>query len=153
MRRKEKQVTSQKEIDAIIYRSEVCRLAMAKDNSPYMVPLCFGYDGEAIYVHTAAKGKKIDYFEANPNVCFELESGVRVLPTEDLACKWSFKYESVIGFGSIAELVDPEDKAFGLNQIMRHYSGKEWSFREKDQKKTRVWKIAIQSLTAKKSTR
>ena len=153
MRRKEKQVTRPQEIDAIIYRSEVCRLAMARDNRPYLVPLCFGYDGEAIYLHTAAEGRKIDFFEANPHVCFELESGVRILPAEDLACKWSFKYESVIGFGTITELVTPDEKVFGLNQIMRHYAGKEWDFQNHEVKKTRVWKITIASLTAKKSTR
>jgi nitroimidazol reductase NimA-like FMN-containing flavoprotein (pyridoxamine 5'-phosphate oxidase superfamily) len=153
MRRKEKQVTNPTEIDAIIYRSEVCRLAMARDNSPYMVPLCFGYDGEAIYLHTAMEGQKIDYIQANPRVCFELESGVRILPSEDMACKWSFKFESVIGFGTISELVEPGEKEHGLNQIMHHYSGKEWSFRKKAFDKARVWKITIDSMTAKKSTR
>ena len=153
MRRKEKQVTNPQEIDAIIYRSDVCRLAMARDNSPYLVPLCFGYDGEAIYLHTAHRGKKIEFFEASPRVCFEFESGVRVLPAEDLACQWSFKYESVIGFGTIGELVDPAEKAYGLNQVMRHYSSEEWTLEENNLKKTRVWKVSIQSLTAKKSTR
>jgi nitroimidazol reductase NimA-like FMN-containing flavoprotein (pyridoxamine 5'-phosphate oxidase superfamily) len=153
MRRKEKQVTNPQEIDAIIYRSEVCRLAMARDNIPYMVPLSFGYDGEAVYLHTAREGRKIDFFEANPQVCFELECGVRILPAEDIACNWSFHYESVIGFGTIAELVDPTEKEYGFNQVMRHYSGKEWSFKEKNLIKARVWKITIQSLSAKKSTR
>ena len=153
MRRKEKQVTNPQEIDAIIYRSEVCRLAMARDNTPYLVPLCFGYDGEAIYLHTAPVGQKIEFFQANPQVCFEFECGVRVLPAEDMACKWSFKYESVIGLGTIAELVDPAEKEFGFNQVMRHYSGKEWPIKAKEIKKARVWKISIHSVTAKKSTR
>ena len=152
MRRKEKQVSSRKAIDAIIYRSQVCRLAMARNNTPYMVPLCFGYDGEAFYLHTALEGRKIEFFENNPQVCFELENGVRILPAEDMACKWSFKYESVIGFGTIVELIDSADKAHGLNQIMVHYSGKEWPFKQKNIRKTRVWKVVIQSLTAKKST-
>jgi nitroimidazol reductase NimA-like FMN-containing flavoprotein (pyridoxamine 5'-phosphate oxidase superfamily) len=153
MIRKEKQVTSAREIDAIIFRSEICRLAMARDNEPYLLPLCFGYDGKAVYLHTAATGQKIEFFETNPKVCVEFENGVKVLPDDDMACKWSFRYESVIAFGTVAELVDPVDKAYGLNQVMRHYSGREWAMPEKGMGKTRVWKISIESMTAKKSTR
>ncbi|MGD8833836.1 MAG: pyridoxamine 5'-phosphate oxidase family protein [Desulfobacteraceae bacterium] len=56
MRREDKQITDRKEIDAIIHGSKVCRLAMSKENQPYLVPLSFGYDGKAIYVHTAGTG-------------------------------------------------------------------------------------------------
>jgi nitroimidazol reductase NimA-like FMN-containing flavoprotein (pyridoxamine 5'-phosphate oxidase superfamily) len=30
-------------------------LGLAKDNSPYIVPVSFGYDGDAIYFHTTKK--------------------------------------------------------------------------------------------------
>ncbi|MEJ2156277.1 MAG: pyridoxamine 5'-phosphate oxidase family protein [Desulfobacteraceae bacterium] len=151
MRRKEKQITDRKEIDAIIHASLVCRMAMARENKPYLVPLSFGYDGSAIYLHTAAEGHKIDYIEANPNVCVEFEHQVQVLEDDNQACKWSFRFQSVIGFGTIRELVDPSRKEQGLNHIMKHYSHKEWSFNLKAVAKTRVWKIDIHSLQGKRS--
>ena len=151
MRRKEKQIGDRSDIDDIICSSSVCRLAMSKDGRPYLVPVCFGYDGQCLYIHTAAEGKKIDCFEANNEVCFEFERNVQVKPDESRPCKWSVSFESVIGEGKIIELTDPADKQYGLNRIMRQYSGKEWSFESKALDATRVWKITIASICGKRS--
>ncbi len=151
MRRDEKQIVDRKEIDTIIDASQVCRLAMAKDNQPYLVPLSFGYDGEALYIHTADAGLKIDYFESNPNVCFEFEHQVQLIPDDNQACKWSFSFESVIGHGTIHELTAPIEKELGLNHIMRHYSNRDWQYNQKAVAKTRIWKIDIDKVTGKRS--
>ena len=60
-------------MDDIIRGSNVCRIALAKDNIPYIVPVSFGYDGESIYIHTAKEGKKINIIKNNNNLCFEFE--------------------------------------------------------------------------------
>jgi len=152
MRRKEKQISDRTEIDAIITAGIVCRLAMSRNDQPYLVPLSYGYDGQAFYFHTAVEGRKIDYFEANSRVCFEIEGDVRLKRDENQACKWSIFFESVIGEGHIKELASPKDKQYGLNQIMRHYSGKEWDFDAKVLAKARVWKITIDTISGKRST-
>jgi len=151
MRRKEKEITDRSEIDAIINASVVCRLALASDNQPYLVPLSFGYDGHAIYVHTAGEGKKIDFFTANNRVCVEFERNVGLKTHAELACKWSVHFESVIGDGTIQELTGTRDKQYGLNQIMRHYSGKDWEFDMKAMARTRVWKVVLTSISGKRS--
>jgi len=149
MRRKDKEIASRAQIDEIIHDSNVCRLALSKEDSPYLVPMSFGYDGESIYVHTSQAGKKIAYFEANSRVCFEVERNVHLRCHDMSACKWSFSYESVIGFGTIQEVIQPAEKIFALNQIMNHYSGREWDFDEDILNKVRVWKILIKALTGK----
>jgi nitroimidazol reductase NimA-like FMN-containing flavoprotein (pyridoxamine 5'-phosphate oxidase superfamily) len=151
MRRQDKEITGQEQLDAIIRGSLVCRLALAKDNAPYLVPVSFGYDGQAIYLHTALSGKKIEYFTANPQVCFEFERQVELRRDPHSACKWSFNYESVIGYGVISELVAPREKEHALNQIMRQYSGRDWPFEKESIAKVRTWKITIHSLTGKQS--
>jgi nitroimidazol reductase NimA-like FMN-containing flavoprotein (pyridoxamine 5'-phosphate oxidase superfamily) len=151
MRRKDKEIASREEIDGIIRDSLVCRLALSLGGSPYIVPFSFGYDGEAIYVHTARRGKKIGYFEGNPAVCFEFDRGVKLHRKEGLACGWSLSFESVIGQGTIHELTDPGEKGSGLNQIMLQYSDREWDFDPATLSKTRVWKVAIESITGKRS--
>ncbi len=151
MRRKDKLVEDRKEIDAIIGNSDVCRLAMAMGDQPYLVPLSFGYDGQAIYLHTADRGKKIDHFKANPKVCFEFESNVKIVAHPTVACKWSVAFETVIGFGTIEEMTTPEEKQYGLKQIMRHYSGKDWDLDGPGMPRTRVWRITLQSLTGKRA--
>ena len=151
MRRKEKEIIDRKEIDAIIEAAPVCRMAMARDNQPYVVPLSFGYDGSSVYIHTADEGKKIDMIRANPNVCLEFEHQVEVLPDDDLPCKWSFTYQSVIAFGTISELKEPSQKEEGLTHVMRHYSDGELVYNPKAVAKTRVWKIEIDSMKGKRS--
>jgi nitroimidazol reductase NimA-like FMN-containing flavoprotein (pyridoxamine 5'-phosphate oxidase superfamily) len=151
MRRKEKQIEERSEIDTIIHAAQVCRLAMCMNDRPYLVPLSFGYDGRALYLHTAVEGKKIDHFIANKQVCFEFEHNVRIKADEELACKWSTAYESIIGEGQIDELTDPQEKAHGLNQIMQHYSGKSWTFKSEALAKTRLWKVTIASICGKRS--
>ncbi len=151
MRRKEKEIKDRGAIDAIINASEVCRVALAKDNQPYLVPLSFGYDGRAIYLHTAVEGKKVEFIKANNRVCVEFEHSARLKTHEQLACKWSMLYESVIGDGTIQELIETRDKQYGLNQIMRHYSGKDWDFDAGAMDRTRVWKIVLGSISGKRS--
>ena len=151
MRRREKQVESRADVDAIIAGSDVCRLALAVDDEPYLVPLSFGYDGDAIYVHTARKGKKIDYFEANNRVCFEFERNVRFVHGGDDACEATFSFESVIGYGTIGELVDFDQKTYALSQITSRYAGPQTVFDPKEVAKVRVWKISIDSVDGKRS--
>ena len=151
MRRSDKAISSRRQIDEIMRGSLVCRVAMAKDNAPYVVPMSFGYDGAAIYFHTAPAGKKIEYFEANPQVCFEFERNVELRRDPQIACKWSFNFESVIGYGTISELAGPAQKEHALDEIMRQYSGGTWPFESASVAKVRVWRIAITSMTGKES--
>lgn len=151
MRRKDREIADRGEINEIIQGSEVCRLGLSVGDSPYVVPVSFGYDGDAVYLHTAREGKKIEHFEANDSVCLEFERNVRVVMDSHSACKWSFLYESVIGYGRIRELVAPEEKEYGMSQIALQYSGKPGPFADDALSKTRVWKISIDSITGKRS--
>ena len=151
MRRTDKEIESREEMDAIIRGSHVCRIALAMDNMPYIVPVSFGYDGESIYIHTAKEGKKINHFKNSNNICFEFERNVKLIGSQENACKWTFSYESVIGFGKIHELESLGQREIGLNKIMSQYSGKEWVFGEDKLNDIRVWKIEIASMTGKRS--
>lgn len=151
MRRREKEIASREEIDEIIRGCLVCRLALALENEPYLVPVSFGYDGESLFFHTASSGRKIDFLETNNRVCFEFERNVKLQPDADVSCMWTFTFESVIGEGSVFELTDPEEKTGGLDQVMLHYSGRQWEFNQKLLSMTRVWRIRIDSISGKRS--
>lgn len=150
MRRSEKEI-QRKDIDAVIRKALVCRLAMAKDNIPYIIPLSFGYDGENIYIHTAKEGKKVDIFLENPDVCFEFENEVELIRSERSACQWSFSFQSIIGHGKIREIVTLLEKKKALGEIMNQYSSKKWNFIDSAVQSVRVWRIEIISLTGKQS--
>ena len=139
MRKTNKEITDRKEIDDIINNSLVCRFAMCKNNIPYMVPLSFGYDGKNLYVHTAVEGRKIEFWETNPLICFEFDKDVKTITNEEKACKWSTAFKSVIGYGKIEEIAkkvladnpkavadyqkNPGSIGFLIGQLMRASGG------------------------------
>lgn len=150
MRRLDKLITDRTQIDQLIHQSRVCRIAMAMDNEPYLVPMNFGYDGLAVYLHTATQGRKIDFFETNPRVCLEFEASSQLHADPEVACRWTSEFASVIGYGVIRELTGDDQKRDGLNQIMQHYSGHDdWEFAPEKVSPTRVWRIEIESLSGK----
>src|SRR5271157_1176991 len=107
MRRSEREIKERAVIDATIRQCLVCRLGLADGVEPYIVPLCFGYDGEALYFHSASDGRKIDILRKNNRVCFEFDIPEGMREAEQ-GCRWGIKYRSVIGFGT-AEIVDDHE--------------------------------------------
>jgi nitroimidazol reductase NimA-like FMN-containing flavoprotein (pyridoxamine 5'-phosphate oxidase superfamily) len=151
MRRKEKEITERVIIDTVINRALICHLACTRNDQPYIVPISFGYDGRCIYFHSSPAGKKISILKENPQVCLTFEIDVEIVNDPDNACDWDFHYSSVIAEGKAEEITQLPEKALALNQIMEHYSGKTWSFPENKLKKTSIWRIRLESVSAKKS--
>ncbi len=150
MRKKEKEITAHGEIESIIGKSLVCRLAFSENNRPYIVPLCFGYKDHTLYFHCAPEGRKMEILRKNNQVCFEFDID-QELVKDDQACKFDMKYRSVIGFGRASVVEDPESKRKALAAIMEHYTGKSYAFPEETLKKTAVVKIEVESLSGKKA--
>ena len=151
MRRKDKEVTDRKLLDRIIQGSEFCHLACCLDDRPYLIPLSFGYDGQAIYIHTAPQGKKILIFEHNPWVWLSFVLQADLLTDPDQACQWSVRFSSVQAEGKISEITEIADKKYALDQIMIHYSGREWDIAANQLTGTRAWKISLENITGKVS--
>ncbi len=150
MRRKDKKISDESGIKAIIKKANVCRLGMVNGNKPYIVPLCFGYHDNVIYFHGTLKGQKIDLIRKNPNVCFEFDTVTETLESEN-ACDWSMKYQSVIGFGKALFIEGSEEKRKALSIIMAQYTDRLFQFPENKLKATAVIKVEIESMTGKQS--
>ncbi len=151
MRKKEKAITERELINRIIDQSQICHLACCLDNQPYVIPISFGYDGNTIYFHTARAGKKNEIFLKNPQVCLGFESTVNLITDQENACGWTFDFQSVIATGEIEEITQPDLKKYGLNQIMLHYSGRNWKMPEREISKTKIWGVKLKTITGKRS--
>jgi nitroimidazol reductase NimA-like FMN-containing flavoprotein (pyridoxamine 5'-phosphate oxidase superfamily) len=150
LRRKEKEITDIKEIESIIQKSQVCRLALADEGLPYIVPLCFGYKNKMLYFHSAKEGQKIDILRRNLQVCFEFDIDARIRSGKT-ACAWGMAYKSVIGYGTASLVEDPEEKQKDLDIIMRQYSEGELEYSAKALAEMLVIKVDISRMTGKKS--
>lgn len=149
MRRKDREITDPAEMMAILDSAPVCRLALADGGEPYVVPLCFGVEGGAIYVHSALEGKKIGMLRNNPRCCVEVDVTEGPLP-DDNPCSWEMRYRSVICTGTARFLTENAEKRRALNCILAHYGGEEHDFSEKNLERVCVIRIDIQDMTGKK---
>jgi uncharacterized protein len=154
MRKKDKEITDIKQIESIIYRADVCRVAFANDNIPYIVTMNFGYTGgdrQKLFFHCANEGKKLIMIRNNNYVCFEIDTDHEVIKGE-IGCDWTMKYSSVVGYGKITIVTDENEKKKGLDHIMTHYGGKgDYCYDEKVLLRTTVLKLEISEMTGKKT--
>ena len=76
MRRNEREVSEIAVIEEIIKKADVCRIALAVDNIPYIVTMNFGYTStpeQVLFFHCANEGRKLDMIRKNNLVCFEMD--------------------------------------------------------------------------------
>jgi nitroimidazol reductase NimA-like FMN-containing flavoprotein (pyridoxamine 5'-phosphate oxidase superfamily) len=153
MRRKDREISESKEIETIISRCDVCRVAFASGNVPYIVTMNFGYRGgdvPVLYFHCAPEGRKIEMINKNNYVCFEMDTDHEIFKGEK-GCDWGMNFSSVVGYGNLFIIKDKHEKIAGLNHIMNQYGGSgTYSFDEKVLAKTTVLRLDITAMTAKR---
>ena len=88
------------EYDALIKRQNVSRIAFCAGGAPYIAPFMYVFDGKYLYFLSTKYGRKIEYFNSNPNVSVEIEEYA-----PDLS---SFTFVSLQGF--LEEVHGPTQK-------------------------------------------
>ena len=150
MRRKEREITDKNFLDEILMNSTVCRIAINDNEYPYIVALNYGYSNNALYIHCAKAGKKIDLLKANNKVSFQIEYGSEII-THDESCKWTTKYRSVVGVGEIEIITEFSDKIHGLNILMEHSGKLNNEYNSKAVDHILILKLNIKQLTGKQA--
>jgi nitroimidazol reductase NimA-like FMN-containing flavoprotein (pyridoxamine 5'-phosphate oxidase superfamily) len=155
MRKKDREIKDAKELEEILQKADVCRIAFAVDATPYIVTMNFGYiwkDHLTLYFHCAKEGKKLELMKRNNMVCFEMDTDHEIVEAS-VACDWSMKYRSIVGIGSLETVTEEDEKKKGLDCIMDHYGfdGR----KEYDQKVlnvTEILKLTVTEFTGKKKS-
>ena len=137
-------------MEAILSKATVCRLGLADENGPYVVPLSFGYEDNILYFHGGARGRKVSMLRNNSNVCFEVDVDVEVMLSET-GCGSTIRYRSVIGFGKARFIEGHAEKKRALNVIMRHYTGREFDLADNDVRRATVFCVEIESMSGKQA--
>jgi uncharacterized protein len=154
LRRRDKAITDVAELHRILDEASVLRLAMVDDGVPYVVPVNFAREGDDLWIHCAGQGRKLDCLRRNAAVCVEADTCIEIVrgPDDDACTGWTTRYESVIGAGAADIVEDPQDKARGLQAIMRKFSGRGgWTFSPAAVAGTSVLRVRLASLTGKRS--
>ena len=152
MTKRERQITDEKQILAILDAGKVLHLGLCVDNEPYVVPMNYGYLHEngklTVYLHSAVRGKKLDMLRANPRVFFEIETDVMpfagVMP-----CQYGMVYSSVMGKGTASIVEDVEEKKKAMSILMKTQTGKDFEFNDRLVSIVAVIRIDVAEYTAK----
>jgi len=83
----------------ILGRSHVARVACSRQGQPYIVPISYDFDGEALYGFSTL-GQKVIWMRENPRVCVEVEE-----------IDNRFQWTTVLVFGHYEELRGDEHAA------------------------------------------
>lgn len=157
MRRKEREITDIGELLAILQKCTVCRLALANNNRPYVVPLNYGYryanNRFTLYFHSAREGKKIDMIKKNNFACFEVDCDTALIEGKE-PCQCSYAYKSIVGFGQITIVEERAEKTIALNELTKQQTGKEavYEFTDEQLDWVLVFKLDIIELSGKQKT-
>ena len=155
MRRKDREVTDPKEIEAILEEAKILHLGINDEGCPYVVPLHYGYDFEegklTLYMHCAKEGHKLDLIRKDPRVCAQIDCRVEEVSGGDIPCKYGSRFASVIGRGT-AEIVEGEEKIKGLMILMKHQTGRDFEFSPEMAAGVKVVRVSIAELSAKART-
>jgi len=150
MRRNDKNM-GMDETKSFLRDARVGRLAMSKDDEPYVIPINFVYFNRKIFFHCAREGQKISYLSTNSLVCFEVDEflGVRKGCTP---CTSTVKYRSVIAFGKASFVEDVDVKKDALTLLVKKYGGdSSGSFDEETFERTLLVAITVERMTGKQS--
>lgn len=157
MRRKDREVTDNKEILNIIQNCDSMTMALLDEGKPYLLPMNFGYEYEneklVFYFHSAKQGTKLDLISKKNDVWFSMDCEHKLIGGEK-ACDFTMEYASVIGSGKIYIINETDEKIKALKLIMKKYTdGKEYEFEAKQTDAIAILKIEVEQYTAKKSVK
>jgi nitroimidazol reductase NimA-like FMN-containing flavoprotein (pyridoxamine 5'-phosphate oxidase superfamily) len=131
----------------VLKRASIARLACARDNQPYVVPVHVYFDGDWLYSF-ATLGQKIAWMRENPRVCVQVDEIVD-------RTQWA----TVIAFGTYEELLHmPSQEAERQRAQELFQSAPEWwepaaSNPRREVRMAMVYRIRIESLTGRLAER
>ena len=143
-------IENREEINEVIQACKTCYLAMSENDVPYVLPMNFALDGNAVILHSAQFGRMWETLKKNPNVCINWTLGEDLAwQDERVGCSYRVKSKSTIVEGTVEIVDDYDEKERCLTLLMAQYSDREFKFNAPAVKNVGVIKVKIQHISAK----
>jgi len=144
---------SLREMELLLERKPVGRLAVTTEDGPYIVALNYLFFEGSIYFHSGPSGRKMEALQADSRVCFLVdEVGPQVL--WDRGCGISQVYKSVVCSGKAEFVEGALEKKRMLERMVQKYVPSSYPLSpmtDQNVKKTAVVRIVIESMTGKEN--
>lgn len=157
VRRKDRQVTDEPWICAMLRETALATLATLDGEQPFLHMNLFAFDEgkHVIYMHTARLGRTRSNIMRNTRVCFGVSEMGRLLPA-NTALEMSVEYASVVVFGRASLVSDPVEARHGLQLLLDKYfahlnSGTDYRpITDEELARTQVYRIEIDEWSGKR---
>jgi nitroimidazol reductase NimA-like FMN-containing flavoprotein (pyridoxamine 5'-phosphate oxidase superfamily) len=123
------------------------RLACARGDQPYIVPIYFSYDGKDLYGVTTL-GQKVEWMRSNPLVCLEIDQQAN-----------HYLWMSVVVFGRYEEILDTQKyehaRAHALEVLQKRTMWWEPAcvpIEKREQRSPIFYRIHIERMTGRRAT-
>ena len=141
-------------VHGILDAGHIAQVGFVQDGAPLVVPMLYGREGDALFLHGARKARIVRLLERSPQVCANvtLLDGV-VIARSMFHC--SMNYRSVTVFGHPQLVTDREEKLHAMELIGEHLLPGRWSetreSHDREIRMTGVLRLPIESASAKVS--
>ena len=120
------EIKSYEKIIKFLSEEHIGRIAsIDKDGYPQVIPMNFAFSNDSIYMHSYPKGEKLENIIRNNKVGFEVDRELEFLPSyfshPTDASQADTLYVSVVIKGEAILVEDYQEKALGLNAMMKKY--------------------------------
>ena len=145
-------------IRAFLREAKVGHIASARDGQPFINPTTFWFDeaNHQIVFHSNITGRVRANIQSNPRVCFVASELGKLLPA-NVALEFSLQFRSVVVFGEVRVISDPEETRRLLYGLIHKYfpamtARKEFrEITDKELKRTSVYAIQIMEWSGKEN--
>jgi hypothetical protein len=139
-------------IHGILDEGLICHLAFHANGSPHVIPTAYGRDGDQVYVHGAAANRALRALCHGEPACLTVTL-VDGLVLARSAFHQSMNYRSVILYGGMREVTEPDERVHGLQVMIEHMVPGRWKDvrgpNETELKRTLVLALRIDEGSAK----
>ncbi len=113
-------------IHAILDEALVCHVAFARDGQPFVVPMAFARDGDALYLHGSTGNRTLRALAAGAEVCVTVTL-LDGLVLARSAFHHSFNYRSVVIYATATQVTDGAERASALRALIEHVAPGRWN--------------------------
>ena len=139
-------------VNQILDEAFLCHVGFVAEGQPYVIPMSYGRDGDALYIHGSVASRMLRNLDQGVPVCITVTL-VDGLVLARSVFNHSMNYRSVIILGTATLVDDPAEKLAALRALSEHILPNRWDDsrqpNEKELKATSVLRLPINEFSAK----
>src|SRR5208337_5387270 len=139
-------------VNQILDEAVLCHVGFAVDGQPFVIPMSYGRDGDALYIHGSVASRMLRNLDQGVPVCITVTL-VDGLVLARSVFNHSMNYRSVVILGRATLVDDPAKKLAALRALSEHILPHRWDDsrqpNEKELKATSVLRLPISEFSAK----